>query len=91
MSLYEIKYGAKLLKELNRFDKPVRSLLFEEIETLKEDPRPQSGKLLVGKPGLWSLRVGAYRVLYRIDDEQMIVVPVRVGHRSVIYRNLAGL
>lgn len=91
MSLYEVKYGAKVLKELNRLDKPVRKILFEGIEALKEDPRPQSGKLLVGNPGLRSLRIGVYRVLYRIDDEELIVLPVRIGHRSVVYRDLAAL
>ena len=48
---------------------------------------PRAGKPLSGKlSGIWSLRRGDYRVLYRIDDDASLVEIARVGHRREVYR-----
>ena len=38
------------------------------------------------KSGLYRLRVGDYRIVYKIDDDRLIVLVVRIGHRKDIYR-----
>lgn len=48
---------------------------------------------VVGKPlqreleGYWSARRGAYRVIYRLDDDEGLVVVVRIEHRGDVYRS----
>lgn len=59
--------------------------MIEALESLVEDPR--AGKPLVGElSGIWSLRRGDYRILYRIDDAKRRIEVARVGHRRDVYR-----
>lgn len=53
---------------------------------LLENPRRLGVALRNELEGLWSVRRGAYRILYRIDDARREVVVLRVGHRSDVYR-----
>ncbi|MYB24414.1 MAG: type II toxin-antitoxin system RelE/ParE family toxin [Acidimicrobiia bacterium] len=53
---------------------------------LLSEPRRLGAALRNELEGLWSLRRGAYRVVYRIDDARREVVVLRVGHRREVYR-----
>ena len=53
---------------------------------LLEDPRRLGVALRNELEGVWSVRRGAYRILYRIDDARREVVVLRVGHRRDVYR-----
>lgn len=55
------------------------------IELLSEEPRPPSSRKLTGRAE-WRVRTGDHRVLYRIEDDTLIVVVVDAGHRREIYR-----
>jgi mRNA interferase RelE/StbE len=59
--------------------------VYEAIERLQEEPRPPGCRKLSDREG-WRLRVGDYRVIYEIDDEQRTVTVLQVGHRRDIYR-----
>jgi mRNA interferase RelE/StbE len=49
------------------------------------NPRPPGIRAIVGQPGAFRLRVGDWRVLYEIEDDKLIVLVVKVGHRSSVY------
>lgn len=85
---YAVQYDPKALKELTNLDKPVARRIVRAIDALKVDPRPNSARLLVGYQGLWRIRVGNYRVIYTIKDAELVVLTLRVAHRSGAYRNL---
>ncbi len=51
-----------------------------------DDTTPFDIKPLQGHPGHWRLRVGDYRVVYTIEDGQLVVWVVAVGNRREIYR-----
>ena len=53
---------------------------------LLENPRRLGVALRNELEGLWSVRRGAYRILYRIDDARGEVIVLRVGHRRDVYR-----
>jgi mRNA interferase RelE/StbE len=55
------------------------------IELLAEQPRPPTAAKLTGRPE-WRARSGDYRVLYRIEDQRLLVVVVTAGHRREVYR-----
>ena len=58
----------------------------DEVAELS-NPRVR-GKSLVGNLlGMWRYRVGAFRVLCRIRDEQLIIIVVDIGHRREVYDN----
>ena len=51
------------------------------------DPRPVGAEPVVGYPEVW-IRVGDYRVVYTVKDAELVVLVLRVAHRSSVYRNL---
>lgn len=53
---------------------------------LADDPRPTGVVKLAGDDNLWRIRIGNYRVVYEIYDDQLIVLVLRVAHRKDIYR-----
>jgi len=59
------------------------------LDTLAENPRPAGTVALKGFAGLYRLRVaGAYRVVYRVDDDARAVLVRVIGHRRDVYRSL---
>jgi mRNA interferase RelE/StbE len=56
----------------------------DEVCTL-EDPRNRGKGLSADKAGYWRYRVGDYRVVVEIQDAQLVIVAVALGHRSVVY------
>lgn len=57
------------------------------IEGLSGNPRPPGAKKLVGLDHLFRVRVGDYRIVYQIQDDKLLVLVVRIGHRRDVYRN----
>jgi mRNA interferase RelE/StbE len=56
------------------------------IDALAGDPRPSGVTKLRGPEGFYRIRVGDYRVVYAIEDDVLLVLVVRVGHRREVYR-----
>ena len=83
---YSIGFRRSAEKELGNLDGRIRARILRTITTLGNDPRPPGVKALVGEAGLWRIRVGDYRVVYEINDTELIVLVVRVAHRSDVYR-----
>ena len=63
-----------------------RKRIDERILSLATNPRPPGVKALQGQSGFLRLRVGDYRVIYQVRDEVLLVLVVKVGHRSKVYR-----
>lgn len=82
-----VDYSDKALKQLKRLDKSVSGRIVDYMDEVAKLSNPRvRGKALVGNMlGVWRYRVGAYRVLCRIRDEQLIIVVVDIGHRREIY------
>ncbi|HEY8653586.1 MAG TPA: type II toxin-antitoxin system RelE/ParE family toxin [Dermatophilaceae bacterium] len=85
---YTVQYDPKALKELTKLEKPAARRILKAIDALSVDPRPSSARPLGGYPDLWRIRVGDYRVVYTVKDAELVVLALRVAHRSTVYRNL---
>jgi len=85
---YTINYDPKALKELAKLDKVLARRILRAVDALADDPRPSGSRALVGFPDLLRLRVGAYHVIYTIRSDKVLVVMLRVGHRSEAYLTL---
>jgi len=70
---------------LRRIPQRDRQLVARDIDGLARNPRP-SGAVQLRASIDWRIRVGVYRIRYRIEDEALLVLVVRVGHRCEIYR-----
>ena len=58
------------------------------VSALGADPRPAWCRLLAGYDNLWRIRIGDYRVVYAIKDTELIVLALRIAHRSEVYRRI---
>ncbi len=84
---YRILVRRSALKELEALAKKARLRVASAIEDLASDPRPPGAVKLTGIE-LYRIRAGEIRVVYSIEDDRLIVIVVRVGHRRDVYRNL---
>jgi mRNA interferase RelE/StbE len=83
---YRIEIARDALRALAKLDKPIRRRIQAAIDKLQHDPRPHGAIALRGLPGAHRIRVGDYRVIYTVEDDQLVVLVVDLGHRSEIYR-----
>ncbi len=85
---WTIKYTNTAKRELNKLDKNIARSIFKHIESkiaFLEDPR-MDGKALVGNlQGLWSYKYKTYRINCEIQDDVLIILVVRIGHRRNVY------
>lgn len=77
----------KAERRLRRLPKELIKRLREAIVALGFDPRPPGYKKLVGTD-LYRVRVGKWRIIYSIEDDQLIVLVVTIAPRRDAYRNL---
>jgi len=84
--MYTLLVGRSAERDLGRLPSAVFERVNERILALREDPRPQGVRKLVEALEGWRIRVGDYRVLYRVDDDAQTVTIVRVRHRRDVYR-----
>ena len=84
---YQIEIKRPARKALLALPQAYRSRIAEAIESLATDPRRPGTRKLAGSEHLYRLRTGDYRVIYEIQDERLIVVVVKVGHRREVYRD----
>jgi mRNA-degrading endonuclease RelE of RelBE toxin-antitoxin system len=70
---YEILGWKELEKKMRGLPKARRRLVAETIDGLAIDPRPANAEPLTGYPGLYRIRFGGDRLIYRVDDEERTV------------------
>ena len=86
MADYAVVFARSARKELQNLDPQVARRIIKQIETLVTDPRPSGVVKLEGATDLWRIRVGQWRVVYRISDREHLVDVIAVRHRSDAYR-----
>ena len=84
MSEYRIELRPAAARALRKLDPQIRHRIQGAIALLAQDPRPPGARALQGRPGL-RVRVGDYRIIYTIDNDVLLVVVVRLGHRRDVY------
>lgn len=82
---YTVKLRPPAYRALARLDKDIRRAITASLHRLEDNPRPRGVVKLEGAD-LWRIRIGDYRAVYHIDDDQRVVAVVRVGHRREVYR-----
>ncbi len=85
-----MKYALLLEKSAARFllrlrDAKLKARLDAAIEYLAADPRPHGCRKLAGTSDRYRIRVGDYRIIYRVDDGKVTVLVLLIGHRREVY------
>ncbi len=84
--MYRVEFRPAALRQLARFPTAIRRRIVAKAETLGLAPRPPGAVKLSGETKTYRVRVGDYRIIYDILDEQVLVLVVKVGHRREVYR-----
>jgi len=83
---YRIEYAPAAARALRNLERSTQRRIMAKLETLQDNPRPQSAVKLAGHEA-YRIRIGDYRVIYAIADERLVVLVVDIGHRCEIYRH----
>ena len=87
MAKYSVRLKASAAKEIENIEpKKVRRQIIDRIGRLSDNPRPPNSEKLSGNSDRYRVRQGAYRIVYSVADDVLIVFVVKVGHRSTVYR-----
>lgn len=87
--IYKLRYEEKAVRQIRKLDPATGKLIKSWIEKnlLNTDNPRQHGKGLTGNLSqYWRYRVGDYRILAEINDTEIVIIIVEVGHRKEIYR-----
>lgn len=85
---YDVEFTKEALKTLKKLDKHTSSMIMGWIQKNLigcEDPRAKGKGLTANRSGQWRYRIGDYRLLCLIKDEELIILALSVGHRREIY------
>lgn len=89
MMTYRLEFSKDAMKQLGKMDQHQAQLitqwLYANIDGI-EDPRTKGKGLEANLSGLWRYRIGNYRVISVIEDDQLVVLAISVGHRRDVYR-----
>lgn len=85
MAAYKILFKKSVQKDFNSIPKKDLNKIIDRIKLLGEDPRLPGCEKLTGQQR-YRLRQERYRILYSIQDDELTVWVVKVGHRKDIYR-----
>jgi mRNA interferase RelE/StbE len=83
---YSIHLAPSAERDLAALDKPIQRRVVARIDSLSDNPRPAGVKKLQGEPNAWRVRVGDYRIVYTIENDLLVILVVKVGHRRDVYR-----
>jgi mRNA interferase RelE/StbE len=85
MAGYKIFFRKSVWKDFESIPKKELNRILEKINSLSENPRPSGSQKLSGQER-YRARQGRYRILYSIQDKELTVWVVKVGHRKNVYR-----
>jgi mRNA interferase RelE/StbE len=84
---YEIELEPRAIRNLDRIDPVIRRRIAAKIDGLATDPEPPGCIALKGvKPLVLRIRVGDWRILYRVRHDEAAVLVIDVDHRADVYR-----
>ncbi|WP_282803932.1 type II toxin-antitoxin system RelE family toxin [Secundilactobacillus kimchicus] len=85
---YEVRYSKKATKQLSKLDRHTASVIIAWMEkniNHSDNPRVHGKGLVENHSGEWRYRVGDYRIICDIKDDELIVLALSVSHRREAY------
>lgn len=84
---WHIEHARKAEKGLRKLDKPILRRIRKYMDEVAElaNPRDLGKPMTANKTGLWGYRIGDYRMICDIQNEQLVIVAVDFGHRREVY------
>lgn len=83
---YTVTWSSSAARMLRKLPQRVNERLVEAADRLGVDPRPHGCKKMEGTKSQYRIREGAYRIVYDVRDDVLVVLIVKVGDRKDVYR-----
>jgi len=84
--MYRIEFVKQSAKQLKSLPAEDQQRIKIKIDALAEVPRPDGVVKLTGEDNLYRIRVRNYRIIYSIQDGQLLILVLKIGHRRDIYQ-----
>lgn len=87
---YIVKTTPRFDKEFKKLDRYTMRMIKAWIEKNLincEDPRIHGKGLTANRSGQWRYRIGDYRIICQINDSELVILALSVGHRGEVYKN----
>ena len=83
---YQVELSNRAKRDLAALAPDLQPRIVKALRTVEANPRPSGIEKLKGEENVYRLRVGDYRILYEIHDNQLLVLVIKIGHRREVYR-----
>jgi mRNA interferase RelE/StbE len=83
---YQIEFEKQAAKQFTALSDLVQQRILPKIDALAIEPRGMGSVKLAGAEDLYRIRVGDYRIIYSIQDDLLLILVVKIGHRRNVYR-----
>jgi len=88
---YVVDFTDAAERELRRLSLPARVGVARVLERLAANPRRPGVRMVVGQDHLYRAKAGDYRIIFAIHERRVVIVVVRVAHRTRVYRHMDSL
>ncbi len=88
MDEYKIFFKKSVEKDFLKIPKQYLVKILEKIDGLKNNPKPDGSEKRTSYD-LYRIRQGTYKIVYSIQDQELIIWVIKVGHRKEIYKKLS--
>ena len=88
MASYRIEVSATAEKQIRKLSRDDQVRVLRAIRPLAREPYPAGARKVRGYDDVFRIRVGTFRVLYRIVGRRLVIIILKVGHRREIYRSM---
>lgn len=88
MPAYRVEYKPAANRDFERLPEQAQRRIVIAIDRLADNPRPRGAVKLSASDDIYRLRVGSYRIMYKVADEQSLVLIARIAHRKDAYRGM---
>jgi mRNA interferase RelE/StbE len=83
---YAVEFAASALREFKALERAMQRRIATRIDELAGKPFPPGSKKLTGSPDHYRIRVGDFRVIYKVDGKRLVILVLKIGHRREVYR-----
>ena len=86
--MYKIEFKKSAKKEFEKLPANIQERVLEALRFLSQNPYSEvlQVKKLRGADSLYRIRLGDYRILYTIENAKLVIIVIKIGHRSDVYR-----
>ena len=83
---YFLAFSTSALRDFKALERAVQRRIATRVDRLADNPFARDAKKLQGEPDLYRIRVGDYRIIYRVAGKRVRVLILKIGHRREVYR-----